>query len=89
VITNGITTTTFFATGTLPTPGNWSVFTATFTGLAAEVGDSITIQLASNGAQGDWDDVVLSSAVVTPEPASGVLMALAFAVVGIVRRKRA
>lgn len=35
----------YFATGATPVQGNFSNFTATYTGLAADVGASITIQL--------------------------------------------
>ena len=84
---------TILATGVLPAPGGFSNFTATYTGLAADVGKSISIELVSNGVQGDWDNVRLASSLPSPvpEPASGVLMGLAaVALAGIVmRRKRA
>jgi hypothetical protein len=66
------------ATGTLD-PGGWSTFTATYTGLAADAGDQITIQLNSSGAQGDFADVTLSgpnSSAVTPEPSTFYLAGL-------------
>jgi hypothetical protein len=86
-----IGTTPILATGVLPTPGNWSTFTATYTGLAADVGKAITIQLATAGQEGDWDNVALTSnsTASTPEPASGALVGLALlAWAGISRRKR-
>lgn len=89
LVINGVD---YFATGSSPAAGNWSTFTATYTGLAADVGKSITIELASGGNQGDWDNVRLSdsTASAVPEPASGVFMGLAaLALAGIVRRKRA
>ena len=58
----------FNAIGTAPSPGNWSPFTAEFTGTTAEAGDPITIQLLSSGSQGAFDNVSLAAAV-TPEPA--------------------
>jgi hypothetical protein len=66
---------TFLATGTVPTPGNWSVFTATFTSTPAQTGDSITIQLSTSGIQGNFDSVQL---LATPVPEPGF-----FALVGI------
>jgi hapalindole biogenesis HpiC1 cyclase-like protein len=91
LVVNGVS---YFATGTLPSPGSgsWATFTATYTGLAADVGQTITIQLASLSSQGDWDNVQLSSSASTagvPEPASGLLVVLgALAFGGIVRFKR-
>jgi hypothetical protein len=63
------------ASGTTPAQGNWSTFTATYTGLAADAGDPITIQLNSTGSfaqQADFDNVLLSNNIVpaVPEPAS-------------------
>ena len=81
----------YFATGTLPSPGNWATFTATYTGLAGDVGDSITILLASGADQGDWDNVQLSNSLASgvPEPASSLLVGLgALALAGIVGFKR-
>jgi hypothetical protein len=55
-----------------PVQGNWSVFTATYTGLAADVGDPITIQLNSTGIQADFDDVQLSNNLASvPAPVIG------------------
>lgn len=81
----------YFATGVPATPGNFSTFTGTYTGLAADVGKSITILLSSGGSQGDWDNVRLSDSTLTavPEPASIVLGLSALALLGIVRRKHA
>jgi hypothetical protein len=81
---------TILATGVLPTAGNWSTFTATYTGLAADVGQAITIRLASAGVEGNWDIVRLSDNVTstTPEPATGALVSLmVLAWAGIARRK--
>lgn len=84
----------YAATGTVPTAGNWSTFTATFTGTAATAGDAIDIQLLMTGAQGDFDNVQLSDntsgsgSSVVPEPSSLSLLALGLCgVAGVVRRK--
>jgi hypothetical protein len=79
----------YFATGVQATPGNFSTFTVSYTGLAADLGKAITILLSSGGSQGDWDNVRLSDSTPTaaPEPASIVLGLSALALLGIVRRK--
>ena len=80
---------TYLATGTLPAPGGWSTFTATYTGLSADVGLPITILLASGSSQADWDNIRLNDST-APEPATGALMGLAaLAFAGILRRRRA
>jgi hypothetical protein len=62
----------YLATGALPTPGNWSVYTATYTGLAADVGDPITIELNSTDLQGEFDNVQLTdNQVSVPAPVIG------------------
>jgi len=80
------------ATGTsLGMVGNWSTFTATYIGTLADAGKSIGIDLSTSGIQGDWDNVRLSDSATSnlvPEPASGVLMALAaLALAGVARSK--
>ena len=87
LLINGIA---YIATGVAPTAGNWSTFTATYTGLAADVGLPITIRLATTGVEGDWDNVVLNSTAgtATPEPAVGALIGLVLlAWAGITRHK--
>jgi hypothetical protein len=60
------------ATGIEATPGNWTPWTATFTGTLATAGDSITIQLNAAGAQGDFDNVSLTA----PEPTAVLLLSV-------------
>jgi len=79
------------AIGVTPGAGNFSNFTATYTGLAADAGDSITIQLRSSGVQAEFDNVRLSDSTVAsvPEPASVTLLGLGLASFLIfARRKR-
>ena len=71
------------AIGTPPTSGNWSTYTAEFTGSAANVGDTITIQLLESGVQGAFDNVHLRA---IPEPSSMVL--LGSGVLGLVHALR-
>ena len=61
-----------------PTAGNWSTFTATFTGTLAEVGDPITIELLTSGAQGNFDNVRWSDNLraTVPEPPSLLLLGI-------------
>jgi hypothetical protein len=68
---------TYAATGVAPTSGNWSTFTATYTGLAADVGQAITIELAASGVQGTFDNVRLGDSLVTATPEPGVMSMLA------------
>jgi hypothetical protein len=64
---------TYYATGTEPAQGDFSVYTATFTGNALNAGDSITIDLTTSGDQGDFSAVSLVSNP-TPEPSSLLLL---------------
>ncbi|HEY6332900.1 MAG TPA: PEP-CTERM sorting domain-containing protein [Blastocatellia bacterium] len=81
-----------FATGTL-VAGGWATFTAVYTGLAADVGDSITIQLNSSGEQGDFDNVRLSNNLTTTTPEPGSFALMGSGIVGLIawryRRSRA
>jgi hypothetical protein len=76
------------ASGTLPSAGNWSVFTATYTGTTATAGESIGVELASSGAQGDFDNVILTDTLPVPEPASLLLLAAAVFILFYQRRAR-
>ncbi|HTS55028.1 MAG TPA: PEP-CTERM sorting domain-containing protein [Burkholderiales bacterium] len=71
--------------------GDWLTYTATYTGLGADVGKSITIDLFSDGAQGDWDNVRLDAAAVSSvsEPGTIPLIGMALiALFAVARRKR-
>ena len=76
------------AVGTNPGQGDWATFTATFTALTS--GDPISIILSSQTAQGDWDNVRLSSSMVAgiPEPSTWAMMVLGFAGVGFMAYRR-
>jgi len=75
------------ALGVTPVRGTFGTFTATYTGLAADVGQAITIELNSNGSQGNWDNVRLDGTApsVVPEPATLFLLAPALL---MLRRRR-
>lgn len=83
LLINGIT---YAATGLTPVQGNWSTYTATYTGLSADNGKSITIELRTSGAQGNFDNVSLSDNV--PEPAFTWILGLCLTGLGALRRRR-
>jgi len=76
------------ATGTSPAAGQFSTFTATYTGLAGDVGKSIGIELSAVGEQGDFDNVRLSDDANVPEPGSMILVGLGLAATLAVASKR-
>jgi hypothetical protein len=60
--------------------GTWSNWTAMDTATAAQAGQTLTILLSANGAQGDFDNVRLNSnASSVPEPGSCILVGTALA----------
>ena len=72
----------------LPNSHDWSTYTASYTANADDAGKAIRIVLDTTGAQGDWDNVRLSSTAV-PEPASWALMLTGFfGLGGALRRRR-
>jgi hypothetical protein len=89
LLINGVT---YAATGTTPVYGGWSQYTVTYIGLAADVGDNITIQLngPTDGVDGgnvNFSDVQLTSAA--PEPGfMGAVGIVALAFTGWRRRRR-
>jgi hypothetical protein len=76
---------TYTATGATPVQGGWSTFTATYTGLASDVGSPITIQLNASGPQGNFDDVRLTA---SPEPVFSGLIGVCLIGLGYRCRKR-
>jgi hypothetical protein len=96
LLVNGVQ---YFVTGTAPPVGGWSLFTGTYTGLALDAGDAITIQLNNvAGHQGDFDDVSLNDSGVvgsnggtsTPEPGyAGVTLACLGSLTLAARMRRA
>jgi hypothetical protein len=64
------------ATGTTPTAGNWTTWTATYTGLPGDSGDTIVILLGATGTQGDFDDVTLTGTTVPEGGATALYLLL-------------
>ena len=86
--------TAYVATGSAPTLGNWSTFTAVYNSALhpADVGSAITIELLSNTTQAGFDNVVLNKTAnnTVPEPASIALLSTVLGVLGLTvgRRRR-
>ena len=77
------------AIGVVPVQGNWSTYTATYVGLAADAGQAITIVLNASGVQANYDNVRLSDSLVAiPEPGGVLLFATGMLLVLSVRRFR-
>ncbi len=82
------------ATGTAPTRGNWSTYTASYTASAADAGAGISISLETFGIQGDFDNVIVTETLpgltgTIPEPGTWAMMLAGFGLVGgALRRKK-
>jgi hypothetical protein len=86
LLINGVT---YTATGTMPTQGTFGVYSVSYTGLAADVGQAITIELNSAGPEGNFDNVRLDGTGGTstvPEPASFLLIAPGLLALGWIKR---
>lgn len=77
------------AIGVAPTVGNWSTFTATYNSVAADVGKTLTIQLTTVTAQGDFDNVRLDASPTgaVPEPTTITLLGAGIALLAFWGRK--
>jgi hypothetical protein len=64
------------ATGVTPAIGHWSIFTATYSSVAADIGKTLTIQLTGTGTQSNFDNVRLTATSVGPT--TQILPQLAF-----------
>jgi hypothetical protein len=67
------------ATGSMPGPGTWSAWTASY--LATTSGAPISIDLISDGLQGNFDNVSLTA---TPLPATWSMLLIGFFGLGLV-----
>jgi hypothetical protein len=88
LIVNG---STYAATSMAAPEGGWTTFVATYTGLAGDVGQSITILLNAPGGtntQGNFDNVRLSDTAIStaPEPGTFALVGLGVALLALRRR---
>jgi len=82
---------TLLATGIIPTSGHWSTYSLVYTGLAADAGQAITIQLKTTGIEGNFDNVRLDGTITgIPEPSGVTLLGLGLVGLSVfARRKRA
>ena len=89
-----IGSTSISATGSAPAVGFFSTFTATYTGLNADIGKVIGVRLTGpedgGFGEGDFDNVRLNSSSVAggvPEPATMTLLGAGLATLAFFRRK--
>jgi hypothetical protein len=93
LLVNGVT---YAGSGTSPTPGNWSTYTATYTALAPDVGAQIYVELIGSGYEANFTDVQLtdnggafsSGDDAVPEPSTLALALAGAAAVYIGKRRR-
>jgi hypothetical protein len=90
LLVNGVQ---YMAQGTMAPDGQWATFTATYIGLAVDMGDSITIQLndtAPGVAVASFDDVALSETDPgsVPEPASIMTIGMGIFCLFLARRHK-
>ncbi len=78
----------YVATGVAPAHGTFGTFIATYTGLLADAGQSITIELQATDSQANFDNVRLDEFAPAPEPASFLLLGSALLVVACRRGVR-
>jgi len=78
------------ATGVVPTSGNWSTFTTTYTAIGADTGSAITIRLLTSGLQSEFDNVRLSDSTVSgvPEPEVMGMIGAGFVALALFARRR-
>jgi hypothetical protein len=69
-----------------PPEGGWGTEEVLYTGLAADAGQPLTILLRSSGAQGNFDNIRLTSAI--PEPSTLALFAAGLVSLLAMRRRR-
>ncbi len=76
------------AVGVNAGPGTWSDWTATYTALAGDNGQPLTILLGSSGGQGDFDNVRLTESYAAPEPATWAMLLAGFGAIGALALRR-
>jgi hypothetical protein len=85
---NGVTVAT--ATGIDAGPGTWSTWVASYSALAGDAGNTVSVLLSANQAQGDFDNVRMdASAAAVPEPATTALIGVGLLGIAALRRRLA
>jgi hypothetical protein len=78
----------YSAIGLTPVQGTFGTFVATYTGLLADAGQAITIELQTTGSQANFDNVRLNEVDPAPEPASFLLLGSALLALSRFRRNQ-